>query len=94
MKKLLADNGFELVYKLDGDQPIADGFFMTATYGDMSGEELQKELMRYGIAVISLKSTGSKQPGVRITVSMVSDDHHFNLLEERLKKFNEDHKTR
>lgn len=91
IKKILADNGFEIVYKLDGDQPIADGFFMTATYGDMTAEELQKELLRYGVAAISLPSTGSRQNGVRITVSMVSDDHHFRMLEERMRKFNEDH---
>ena len=92
VKKILSDNGFEIVYKLDGDEPIADGFFMTATYGDMSGEELQKELLRYGVAAISLSSTGSKQPGVRITVSTVSTDEHFRMLEERLRRFNEDHK--
>lgn len=91
VKKILADNGFELVYKLDGSEPIADGFFLTATYGDMGGEELQKELLRYGVAAISLPSTGSKQDGVRITVSMIYDDHHFEMLAARLRKFNEDH---
>lgn len=92
IKKLLADNGFDIIYNMDGEAPIADGFFMTAGYGDLSGEELQKELLRYGIAAISLKSTGSDQPGVRVTVSMISSDRHFKMLEERLKKFNEDHK--
>lgn len=91
VKKILKDNGFELVYKLDGDEPIADGFFLTATYGGMTGEELQKELLRYGVSCISLCSTGSKQDGVRITVSMLSDDSSFELLEERLRKFNQDH---
>lgn len=92
LKKLLADNGFELVYRLDGDEPIADGFFLTASYGDMSGADLQKELLRYGVSTISLPSTGSKQEGIRLTVSMVSTPHHFDMLEHRLKKFNEDHK--
>lgn len=91
IKEILKKNGFEIVYKLDGNEPIADGFFMTATYGDMTSDELQKELLRYGVAAISLPSTGSKQHGVRITVSMVSDDNHFKMLEERLRKFNEDH---
>lgn len=91
IKRILSDNGFELVYQLDGSEPIADGFFLTARYGDMSGEELQKELLRYGVAAISLQSTGSKQQGVRITVSMVSDDKHFEMLEKRLKQFDEDH---
>lgn len=91
IKKILADNGFDIVYKLDGEDPIADGFFLTASYGDLSAAELQKELLRYGMAAISLPSTGSNQPGVRITVSMVSTDHHFNLLRERMEKFNKDH---
>lgn len=92
IKKILADNGFDIVYKLDGEEPISDGFFLTATYGDMKSEELQKELLRYGVAAISLLSTGSKQEGVRITVSMISDDAEFETLNRRLKKFNEDHK--
>ncbi|MCH5217263.1 MAG: pyridoxal phosphate-dependent aminotransferase [Muribaculaceae bacterium] len=94
MKKLLADNGFELVYQLDGDEPIADGFFLTAKYGDMTGEELQKELLRHGVAAISLESTGSKQEGVRITISTISDSEHFDLLAERLRKFDREHKDR
>lgn len=91
VKKIIRDNGFELVYELDGDKEIADGFFMTAKYGDMSSEELQKELLRYGVSSISLPSTGSEQNGVRITVSMVSTDNHFKMLEERIKKFSADH---
>ena len=91
IKRMLADNGFELVYGMDGDSEISDGFFMTAKYGDMSSEELQKELLRYGIATISLPSTGSLQNGVRITVSMISDPHQFDLLEQRLQKFHHEH---
>lgn len=91
VKKILSDNGFDLVYKFDGDEPIADGFFLTASYGDMNGEELQRELLRYGVAAISLPSTGSKQEGVRITVSTLSGDDHFKILEERIKNFNKDH---
>lgn len=91
LKKILADSGFELVYKLDGDQEIADGFFLTAKYGDLTSAELQKELLRYGVAAISLPSTGSEQEGVRITISLISDDESFALLDRRLKKFQEDH---
>lgn len=91
IKKILQANGFELVYRLDGDEPIADGFFITVRYGDMTSKELQKELLRYGVSAISLLSTGSRQEGVRITVSMVSSDEDFRILDERLKKFNETH---
>lgn len=91
IKRILRENGFDLVYELDGEHEIADGFFLTAKYGDMTSNELQTELLRYGIATISLPSTGSEQDGVRITVSLISDDEHFAMLEKRLKQFNEDH---
>ena len=91
IKKILDDNGFHLVYAMDGDQPISDGFFFTAGYKDMTSTELQRELMRYGISSISLPSTGSIQNGVRICVSMISDEETFKRLEERLKAFNNDH---
>lgn len=91
MKKVLSDNGFEIVYKMDGDNKIADGFFMTASYGDMPSRELQQELLRYGVSSISLPSTGSEQNGVRITISNISDDESFEILNNRLKKFSEDH---
>ena len=91
VKKMLTDNGFHIVYSIDGDQPISDGFFFTAGYKDMTSGELQYELIRYGVSSISLPSTGSEQNGVRICVSMISDDQAFRTLEERLKAFDADH---
>lgn len=91
VKRAFCDNGFHLVYKMDGDRPISDGFFLTVGYPGMSSEELQGELLRYGVSTISLPSTGSEQPGVRVTVSMISDEDMFRSLESRLKKFHEDH---
>lgn len=91
VKKMLLDNGFHIVYAIDGDCPISDGFFFTAGYKDMTSEELQIELMRYGVSSISLPSTGSEQNGVRVCVSMISDDESFARLNERLKAFNNDH---
>ena len=91
VKRAFCDNGFHLVYKMDGDRPISDGFFLTVGYPGMSSEELQGELLRYGVSTISLPSTGSEQPGVRVTVSMISDEDTFRSLESRLKKFHEDH---
>lgn len=91
VKKILADTGFNLVYSKDGDQEIADGFFMTAGYDNMPSADLQQELLRYGVSTISLPSTGSEQNGVRITVSLISDDKSFKALEERLKLFQKDH---
>lgn len=91
VKELFDRNGFDLVYKLDGAVPISDGFFLTVSYGDMTSEELQSELLRYGIATISLPSTGSEQNGVRVTVSMISEDETFRMLETRLAQFDADH---
>lgn len=92
MKKLFTDNGFHIVYDMDGERPIADGFFFTVGYGDMTGAELQKELLKYGVASIALDTTGSEQPGIRACVSAVSRPEQFEALERFLKKFNEDHK--
>lgn len=91
IKKAFTDNGFHIVYDLDGDEPISDGFFFTIGYKDMTSKELQTELMRFGISSISLPSTGSEQNGIRACVSMISDDETMNNLNTRLKAFNEQH---
>jgi aspartate/methionine/tyrosine aminotransferase len=88
-KKMFTDNGFHLVYALDGEEPISDGFFFTVGYPGMTGAELQSNLLRYGVSTISLPSTGSNQEGVRVCVSMLNTPEIFNRLNERLKLFNE-----
>ncbi|MDE6680567.1 MAG: pyridoxal phosphate-dependent aminotransferase [Muribaculaceae bacterium] len=93
VKKAFTDNGFHLVYAIDGKQPISDGFFFTAGYPGMNSAELQAELLRYGVSTISLSSTGSEQPGVRVTVSTISDDSAFETLKKRLEAFDRDHKA-
>lgn len=90
-KKLFLDNGFHVVYDKDGDQPVSDGFFFTAGYDGLDSDELQKELLRYGVASISLPSTGSHQKGLRICPSMLQGEDKYRMLEERLRKFNQDH---
>lgn len=90
-KDLFTSNGFHVVYDRDGQEPISDGFFFTAGYKDMPSDELQAEMMRYGIAAISLPSTGSEQNGLRVCVSMLTDDCHYDSLEDRLNRFNRDH---
>lgn len=86
-KKCFADAGFHIVYDHDGGKPISDGFFFTVGYRGMTGEQLQRELMRHGVATITLSSTGSEQAGVRVTVSMLSSDEDFERLGTRLKEF-------
>lgn len=91
MKRCFTDNGFHIVYDKDGDRPISDGFFFTAGYGKMDGKTLQEELLRHGISAITLSSTGSEQEGVRICVSTLSDKEDFDILDQRLKTFNNEH---
>jgi len=91
MKKMFTDNGFKIVYDLDEDEPIADGFYFTFSYPGFTGEELLAELIYYGISAISLSITGSERlEGVRACVSLVQRAQ-FPDLEFRLKKFNENH---
>lgn len=91
MKKLFIENGFHIVYDMDEDEPIADGFYFTVAYPGYSGEELLNELIYYGISAISLAITGSeKLEGIRACVSLVKRDQ-FPDLDFRLKKFKEHH---
>ena len=92
IKKMLAENGFHLVYDKDGERPISDGFFFTIGYGDMKSEELQRELMRHGISSISLPTTGSEQDGIRACVSNIIEEETYRNLEERLKAFHKENK--
>lgn len=89
MKKLFVENGFNIVYDKDLENPIADGFYFTYSYPGYSGEELLKEMLYYGISAISLAITGSeKTEGMRACVSLVNRNQ-FPALEERLKRFHE-----
>lgn len=90
-KKILTDNGFHIIYDRDADgRHIADGFFFTAGYGNLTSSQLQQELLRHGVSAISLPTTGSKQEGLRICVSMISDDKTFQDLDRRLKNFHDE----
>lgn len=91
MKKCFCDNGFHIVYDHDGETPISDGFFFTVGYRDLDGKTLQSELLRHGISAITLESTGSEQDGVRICVSTLSEDRDFEILNQRLKAFKNEH---
>ena len=88
LKKIFTNHGFRIVYDHDLDKPIADGFYFTITYPGMTGGELMKELMYYGVSAISLSTTGSKQEGLRACTSFIKDNQ-YTLLDERLKLFEE-----
>ena len=90
LKKIFTDYGFNIVYDHDLDEPIADGFYFTISYPGMSGGELMEELIYYGVSAISLSTTGSNQEGLRACTSFIKP-HQYELLEERLKLFKENH---
>ncbi len=91
MKKMFTDNGFHIVYDKDEDEAIADGFYFTFAYPGFTGEQLLEEMIYYGISAIALSITGSlRKEGIRACVSLVKREQ-FPVLEERLKKFRENH---
>lgn len=91
MKKMFTDNGFNIVYDKDIDQPIADGFYFTISYPGFSGPELIEEFIYYGISAISLAITGSQRlEGLRACVSLVKRSQ-FPELGLRLSKFKAHH---
>lgn len=90
MKDLFIKNGFTITYDRDMDEPIADGFYFTVSYPEMTGKGLLEKLLTYGISAITLDITGSEREGLRACVSMVPREL-FGDLEVRLKKFNEDY---
>lgn len=90
LKKIFTDYGFTIVYNQDLDEPIADGFYFTIGYPGMTGGQLMEELIYYGVSAISLSTTGSHQQGLRACTSFIKD-HQYDLLEERLKLFKENH---
>jgi aspartate/methionine/tyrosine aminotransferase len=89
MKKMFLDNGFKIVYDMDEDEPLADGFYFTVSYPGLSGGELLEKLLCYGISAISLEITGStRSEGLRACVSQVAREQ-FPALKERLEMFHE-----
>ena len=90
MKKIFTGNGFHIVYDADVTQTVGDGFFFTIGYGNMSGGELLRELLYYGVSSISLSTTGSGQEGVRACTSRMNNEL-YPILEERMRLFRQDH---
>jgi len=90
MKKLFIDNGFSIVYDKDEDKVLADGFYFTFSYKNMTGSKLLERLLYYGISAISLEITGSYHTeGLRACVSQTKPTQ-FKDLENRLQQFNKD----
>ena len=90
MKDVLLANGFQLVYDNDMGNPLADGFYFTVCYPGMTGLELTRALMYYGIAVFPLNTMGSTYEGVRICTSFFSKEQQ-PLFKSRIEAFASDH---
>jgi aspartate/methionine/tyrosine aminotransferase len=90
MKQIFLKYGFKIVYDKDLDEEVGNGFYFTVCYPGMTGSELMKELIFYGISAISLSTTGSRQEGLRACTSFIKDNQ-YELLEERLNLFKENH---
>ena len=86
LKEIFCRHGFHVVYDKDLDQPVADGFYFTIGYKNMTSGELAKELMYYGVSAICLITTGSHQEGLRVCTSFI-EDHQYAQLEERMQVF-------
>lgn len=91
MKEIFCRHGFHIVYDRDVTQEVGDGFFFTLGYGDMTGEELVVELLKYGVSGICLSTTGSGRKGIRACVSRMSEEL-FPVLDERMAEFDKDHR--
>ena len=90
LKEIFLRHGFHLVYDKDLDDPVADGFYFTLGYPGMTGAELARELMYYGVSAIPLSTTGSRQEGLRACTSFVQD-HQYEALDARMELFARHH---
>ena len=92
MKDIFLRNGFAITYPRDVTEDIADGFFFSLSYPGLSGGELAKELISYGVSSINLDTTGSMQPGVRACTSRMREEL-YDVLEDRMRQFKLDHQN-
>ena len=88
LKDIFLRHGFHIVYDRDLDRPVADGFYFTIGYPGMTGGQLARELMYYGVSAICLVTTGSHQEGLRVCTSFITDDQ-YGPLDERMAVFAE-----
>jgi aspartate/methionine/tyrosine aminotransferase len=86
LKEIFCRHGFHIVYDKDLDEPVADGFYFTIGYKQMTSGELARELMYYGVSAICLITTGSHQEGLRVCTSFI-EEHQYAQLEERMQLF-------
>lgn len=91
MKRIFTSHGFNILYADDLGTPIGDGFYFTVAYKNLTGGQLMRELLYYGVSAIPLDTTGSQQQGLRVCVSFVKTEQ-LKDLDERLAEFDANHK--
>lgn len=89
VREIFRRYGFFLVYDKDLDEDVSNGFFFTVGYPDMSGKELQLNLLQCGICAISLVSSRSTREGIRVCVSLMKKEQDYVELDNRLRLFKE-----
>ncbi|MFQ6609083.1 MAG: aminotransferase class I/II-fold pyridoxal phosphate-dependent enzyme [Fidelibacterota bacterium] len=82
-KQKFLEAGFDFVYPDDMGKPIGDGFYFTVSRKGMTGGELLRTMLLFGMSGITLRITGSEREGVRICLSQLREDL-FPELEARL----------
>ena len=90
LKEIFKRHKFYVVYDKDLDEPIADGFYFTIGYPGLTGGQLARELLYYGVSGICLKTTGSCQNGLRVCTSFITDAQ-IEEMDRRLAIFEENH---
>lgn len=89
IKAMFKKAGFDIVYSMDMDQPLGDGFYFTVSFPGMTGAELVERLLYYGISAIALSGTGSDHEGMRVCMSQIGKEE-LELLGTRLMQFGKD----
>ncbi len=87
LKEIFLRHGFFIVYDKDMEQDVADGFYFTIGYPGMTGGQLARELMYYGVSAIALVTTGSEQQGLRVCTSFIKESQ-YEPLDQRMALFN------
>lgn len=87
-KKIFLNNGFELLYDKDLDEPIANGFYFTIKRKGMTGGSLLHAMLLFGMSGIPMLPTGTKLEGIRICVSLVPEEQ-YGEFEKRVMALDE-----